>query len=156
MMKCLSRAKSFCFLMLLPLAAATAQEATTEGQSGSFEDVSREASELLTSLESYGADQRDEALEASREVLDKVDAQIDAMAESMAKNWNDMDAAAREESREAMESLRKQRTELAEWYGGMKHSSAGAWDEMKAGFSGAWDSLSEAWGRAAAEFEESE
>ncbi len=135
------------------VAQALGQESGST-ESSSWEDVSREAGELLDTLSAYGSEQRDDAVAASGEALDKVDAQIDELAHSMAENWDSMDAASREKSRAAMEALRARRTELAEWYGGMKHSSAGAWDEMKAGFSGAYRSLSDAWTAAAQEFED--
>lgn len=39
-----------------------------------------------------------------------------------------------------------------EWYGGMKHSSAGAWNQMKKGFSDAYQSLYDSWKKATDEF----
>jgi len=40
-----------------------------------------------------------------------------------------------------LKALRKQRTEIAEWYGGLKHSSIGAWDEIKKGFANSYTEL---------------
>jgi hypothetical protein len=50
------------------------------------------------------------------------------------KKWDEMDQASREKDRKTIQALRKKRNELGEWYGGMKHSSADAWDHIKIGF----------------------
>jgi len=120
----------------------------------SFEDVRREASELMSSIGDYSAEQRDEAVAATQRTLEKMDRSIEEMEQEMREQWDSMDDAAREQSREAMEALRRERTELAEWYGAMKNSTSGAWDEMKVGFSESLESMSEAWDRAVKKFEE--
>lgn len=50
-----------------------------------------------------------------------------------------------EQSRLTLKSLRDQRTQVAEWYGSLKSSSAGAWEQMKTGFSSANSALHDAW-----------
>ena len=63
-----------------------------------------------------------------------------------------MNKAAREKARANLKALRKQRNEVAEWYGGLKASSADAWEHMKKGFSDAYKSLGDAWEKSAQEF----
>ena len=63
-----------------------------------------------------------------------------------------MDQAARREARSTLASLRKQRNELAEWYGGLKYSSAEAWGRVKSGFLKSYEALSKAFGKAESEF----
>ena len=48
---------------------------------------------------------------------------------------------------------RRQRNRVAEWYGGMEHGSAGAWDQVKRGFVTAYGELDSAFVKAAKEFE---
>ena len=48
--------------------------------------------------------------------------------------------------------LRKKRNELSEWYGGLKHSSANAWDHVKDGFAEGYESLEDAFDKADKEF----
>jgi len=135
-------------LILLPgVAGTSAQEEATD-----FEDVGREARELLSAIGDYSASQRDEAMDATEEALDKLDRNIESMEHSMRKRWDSMDAATREQARESMRELRKKRNELSEWYGAMKNSSGGAWDEMKDGFSEAFETMGDAWEKAVAEF----
>ncbi len=118
-----------------------------------FSAVSQQAQELLDALGSYSAAQRDEAVEATRTTLNDVDRSIDSLEKTMQERWSSMDAAAREQASANMRALRKERRELAEWYGGMKHSSGEAWEEMKAGFADAYESMSEAWNDAMKEFD---
>ncbi len=63
-----------------------------------------------------------------------------------------MNAAARKKYRTALKSLRKQRTQLAEWYGGMENSSADAWEDIKKGVSDAYTAFSDAWEKAEVDF----
>lgn len=54
---------------------------------------------------------------------------------------------------EALRELRQQRNRVAEWYGGMEHGSAHAWEQVKRGFVTAYGELNSALGKAAKEFE---
>ena len=74
-----------------------------------------------------------------------MDKRIDALEQSVDDNWEKMDKAAREKSRASMKALRKQRTEVAEWYGSLKSSSADAWGRAKNGFSSAYTAFQAAW-----------
>jgi hypothetical protein len=51
-----------------------------------------------------------------------------------------------------VKSLGQKRNKLAEWYGGMKHSSAGAWKHVKKGFLKSWEALLDAYEQAKKEF----
>ena len=55
----------------------------------------------------------------------------------------------REEARQGLRELRRQRIELAEWYGGLRNSSAKAWGSVKQGFAEAYTALQDAWREAA-------
>ena len=118
----------------------------------SIEDVKKETSELLETLKAYSADKRDQALAESKAALDSLDQRIDALESQVDDNWDEMTAAVRDQARASLQALHKERTQVAEWYGGMKASSAGAWEEMKSGFSNAYSDLAEAWEKAAGEF----
>ena len=63
-----------------------------------------------------------------------------------------MNEATRKEACENLRALRKQRNQVAEWYGSMKTSSADAWDHMKKGFSDAYKALEDAWEKSEKEF----
>ena len=64
-----------------------------------------------------------------------------------------MSQSARTQARSTLATLRQQRNEVAEWYGGMKYSSSNAWDRMKQGFSNAYSSLHDSWVKAEQEFD---
>ena len=63
-----------------------------------------------------------------------------------------MDQSARTKARETLTALQKKRTEVAEWYGGLKHSSRNAWEDVKAGFLKSYHELCNAFDKAAKEF----
>lgn len=132
---------------LAPIGNAVASKDQT-----SIEDVKKETSDLLQTLKSYSADKRDEALAESKEAMDSLDQRIDNLESQVDDNWGEMTAAVREKARASLQALRKERTDVAEWYGGMKASSASAWEEMKSGFSNAYSDLAEAWEKAQGEF----
>ena len=74
------------------------------------------------------------------------------MENRIGKKWDQMDQAARREARSTLASLRKQRNELAEWYGGLKYSSAEAWGHVKIGFLKSYKAMSKSFGKAESEF----
>lgn len=118
----------------------------------SKKEVKQEAQDLIQALEAYTADQRDEAVQKGQTALDNLGERIDALEKSIEDNWDQMDKTAREKARANLEALRKQRSEVAEWYDNMKTSSADTWDHTKKGFSDAYKALEDAWEKSAKEF----
>jgi DNA anti-recombination protein RmuC len=116
------------------------------------EEVRKETEDLLQTLNAYAADQRDEAVDRTKAGLDDLDRRIDALEREVDESWDTMDKAAREKARAALKELHRQRTEVAEWYGGLKNSTGEAWDHMKKGFSDAYQDLSDAWEKSEKEF----
>jgi hypothetical protein len=118
----------------------------------SIEEVKKETSELTETLKAYTADKRDEALEESNAAMDRLDERIDTLEARVDDSWDEMNQAVRDKARASLKTLRKERTDVAEWYGSMKTSSQGAWEEMKTGFSNAYSDLEKAWEKAEVEF----
>lgn len=118
----------------------------------SIKEVKQETQELIQALGTYTADQRDEAIERTKTALDELDKRIDALETRIDNNWDQMNKAAREKARANLKALRKQRTEVAEWYGRLETSSADAWEHTKKGFSDAYKNLSDAWETSEKEF----
>jgi len=128
---------TICFL---PVSYAQASDDKT-----TIEDVKRETQELISKIKGYTADQRDEAIKQTNQALKKLDNRIDALETTISNNWDQIDKAAREKAQNSLKELRKQRIELAEWYGGLKNSSGSAWEQMKKGFSDAYQNIIDAW-----------
>src|SRR6056297_676879 len=82
----------------------------------SIEGVKQETQDLIQALGDYTADQQDEAIEKTKTALDKLDKHIAALETRIDDNWDQMNKAAREKARANLQALRKQRTEVAEWY----------------------------------------
>ncbi|GIT97708.1 hypothetical protein [Sulfurovum sp. TSL1] len=143
-------------LMLIGILGATPVcYAQTSDANTSIEEVKKETQDLLQTIGAYTADKRDEAVQKAKDGLNKVDKRIDALEARIDKNWDNMNEAAREEARENLKALRKQRNKVAEWYGSMKTSSANAWEHMKKGFSDAYKALEDAWEKSEKEFNSS-
>jgi hypothetical protein len=122
--------------------APTAPEKTTTSR------IRHDVAETVEAIKNYSAEQKDEAVKKAREALDGLDARIDRMQAQLDKKWNKMSQSAHREARATMEALRKERTQAAEWYGGLKHSSAAAWEEVKGGFLKSYQTLRDAVGNA--------
>jgi hypothetical protein len=63
-----------------------------------------------------------------------------------------MDQSARKKARASLKALRKQRNEVAEWYGGLKHSSSNAWEDVKKGFLNSCQELRDTFHKVQGEF----
>lgn len=129
-----------------PCYSAAATDKTTT------EEIKQETRELLQALKAYGVDQRDEAIGQARSALQNLDRRIETLENNMVEQWGEMDQAAREKAQASLRALRQQRTQVAEWYGSLKSSSAGAWGHIKQGFSSAYKALHEAWEKSESEF----
>ena len=142
-----------CALMLIGILGVTAPcYAQTEDANTSIEEVKKETQDLLQTIDSYTVDRKDEAVQKAKQGLVRLDKRIDSLETRIDKNWDKMNEAARKEARENLRALRKQRNQVAEWYGSMKTSSADAWVHMKKGFSDAYKTLEDAWEKSEKEF----
>jgi len=130
--------------------------AQATGAQASVEQIQQETRELLQALKNYTAAQRDEALSKIKTAQDNLDRRIEILEREAAKNWDEMDQAAREKSLATLQALRQQRTAVAEYYGSLKTSSAAAWGHIKEGFSSAYGTLHDAWEKAEKEFAKEE
>ena len=124
----------------------------TQDDKTTSKDVKMETMEAIQTIKSYSVNQRDKAIKQGKDLLDDMDARIDHMQSLVEKKWNEMNQASREKLNESLTALRKKRNELSEWYGGLKHSSANAWDHVKDGFVEGYESLADAFDKAEKEF----
>ena len=132
--------------------SSAAKKAISEDNT-SIKEVKQETQDLVKALGAYTAGQRDKAVQKAKTALNNMDKRIDVLEKRIDDNWDQMNKAAREKARTNLKTLRKQRTEAAEWYGSLKASSAGAWEHTKKGFSEAYKALGDAWERSANEFD---
>src|SRR5215467_12459980 len=111
-------------------------------------DLSNKADDAAKAVGQYTIQQRDEALKSAKAALDDVDARLRAIDRKLDREWDQMDEAARKKARAAQNALRRERDEAAEWYGGLKHSSAESWEEVRAGFVKSYEKLKASFARA--------
>lgn len=145
--------KSACVILVIGMLGITPLcFAQTSNSKATMEDVKKETQDLLQTLKSYTAEQKDEAMHKTKAALDRLDKRIDALETRIDNNWAKMDKAAREKARASLRAMHRQRTQVAEWYGSMKSSGKDAWGHMKNGFSDAYKALSDAWQKSEKEF----
>jgi ElaB/YqjD/DUF883 family membrane-anchored ribosome-binding protein len=134
----------------MPFADQTS--AATDTNKTATEKIKEEGTDIARTIKSFTVKQRDEAVRKAKEALADIDTRIDRMESRFDKKWNQMDESAREKARATMRYLRHQRTEVAEWYGSLKHSSAAAWKDVKKGFSKSYEDLKAAFMKAEREY----
>ena len=144
-------ALSLAVFAMTPASAALSPEDET-----TIKDVRKETSDLLHSIQSYTAEQRDEALQEIEIAVLRLDNRIDALQAGLDERWDSMTRPARQQARETLKALQRQRIELAEWYGNLKGSSASAWKEIRQGFSRAYQDINKAWEKALQDFNAAE
>jgi len=129
----------------LTLAAQTADRTSPE-------QVRKEVGEAVAAIEAYSADRRDEAMAKAGSEIERLDRYIEHLDDRVAARWDQMDQATRARVRTTLKMLRRQRTDLAEWSGRMRESSAAAWDHVKEGFMTSYRALGDAFAKAEDEF----
>ena len=104
-------------------------------------DMSKKVEAAAEAIKNYTVAQKDEAIKNAKATLEDLDARIKQMEDRLDKEWGHMDSAARDTTRASIRKLREQRTDLADWYGQLKQSSAAAWDYVKRGFIDSYETL---------------
>lgn len=120
------------------------------------QEMKKEWSEAVETLKKYSASQRDEALSQAQQTLAAMDRRIEQLQTGAENQWQSLSKTMREHHEDTLRNLRRDRNELAEWFGGMKYSSDNAWEEVKQGFINAYGTLSDSFNRARSEFSESD
>lgn len=109
--------------------------------------IEKDWGKAVQSLKSDTAEQRQQALETGKRTLDAMDERLDSLQEWTSSHWDSLSDSARKKQSEIMKEMREQRNKVAEWYGGMKHSSAEAWEDVKQGFISSYDKLRKTYDR---------
>ena len=122
------------------------------GEKTTGKEVKKEVQEAAEVIKNYSIEQRDEAVKNTKATLDKMDRRIDQMESDLNERWESMTVSAREQTQKSIRALKQKRNEVAEWYGGLKHGSANAWEEIKTGFSNAYEALGDALNKAEKDF----
>lgn len=151
------RATGIFLILVLPLSIAgmaPAHAALSATDEASVKEVKKETADLLQSIKSYSAAQRDEAIQEIEIAIIRLDNRIEKLQARIDNQWDDMTDPAREQARASMRALQKQRVKLAEWYGNLKGTSSSAWNEIKRGFSNAYRDINKGWERALKQFGE--
>lgn len=134
---------------VIATAAYAAQESADKTN---MQEVKQEMVDAAEAIKDYSSDQRDEAIDKVKTALDDLDARIDRLQTRIDSKWEQMNQSARQEATATLKAIREKRNEVAEWYGGLKHSSSASWEDVKKGFSTSYKALRDAFVEAASEF----
>jgi hypothetical protein len=126
--------------------------AEASGNKSTAKNIAKKADETGQAIKNYTVAQRDEAIKNAKAALDDVDRRINRMERKLDSEWERMDQGARKRARATLDALRRERNEAAEWYGGLKHSSAESWEQVKAGFVKSYEVLKGSFAKARKEF----
>lgn len=146
-MNCLKALRALPLAALLAVAALPAS-AQDDADLTTAKEVRTEISEAMGAIADYTAQERDQAIAAGSDALDRLDAEIDRRGQALREHWADMSESARETAQESLEDLRAARNELGERYGALKAGTADAWGDLKSEFTEAWESFSDTWSEA--------
>ena len=138
--------------LALALALAVTTQMSLADDKATAKDVGKKVEDTGTAIGSYTVAQRDQAIKSAQTALADLDARMRRIERKIDAGWDKMDAAARRKARATLSALHKERDELAEWYGGLKHSSTEAWDEVKGGFVKSYEGLKQSFAKAAKEY----
>lgn len=117
------------------------------------DDISKEVRHTVDAIRAYTAERRAEAVADAKRAAEDIDRQMQRLQEQTDQRWNRMSQKAKTRSQATMADLRKRRNALAEWTGGMRHSSTAAWGEVRGGFVKSYQELADAMRKARAEFD---
>jgi hypothetical protein len=145
-------ARYVCVSALGLLLAGPPWSFAAEAENSTATDVSEKAKATGRAIKSYTVAQRDEAVKEAKAALDDADTRIRRLERKLDSDWDGMDQAARKKARATLDALRRERGNLAEWYGGLKHGSSEAWEEVKSGFAKSYDELRKSFAKARKEF----
>ena len=122
--------------------------AQQNGDAVTFEDVQKEISKTFEVIGKYTEQQRQDALDAFKASLERIDARIDELEQRVRDNWSSMSQAARDRTAEALRELRVRRNRLSEAYGALQQGTGDAWGQLRQGATRSWSELEKAWDEA--------
>lgn len=135
-------------VLAVVLSTATQLSLADDMSKTTSKDVSRKVEDAGKAIGNYTIAQRDQAIKSAQAAIADLDAGLRRTERKVDREWDKMDAAARKESRETLNALHRERDEVVEWYGGLKHGSAEGWDEVKGGFVKSYEGLKQSLGKA--------
>jgi len=135
--------------------ARAANDGAPPSHTVTADEVQQKWGEAIAAIKGYSANQRDKAIVEAQQMLDAMDERIDQLDAQTRREWDHLSQSGRQKREATLHALRRQREDLSEWYGGMKHGSAAAWETVKRGFINAYGTLSDSFSKAASEFHDS-
>lgn len=115
-------------------------------------EVGKEVREAVEAIKEYSAEQKDEAVKKGKAILDNLDDHIERLESRIKKDWDHMGDSARKTAKTSLEGIKKQREKVAEWYGSLKESSAGAWESARKGFLESYQAIHDSFDKVADKF----
>ena len=124
------------FIGLLAFTYTHANESLTLGQ---------QLDNALDAIKEFSHDKKEKTLSQVEMTLHALDARINDLENRRDKKWDSMDQATRTQANQSLQTLHKNRAEVAQWLASMKQSTTHAWSKIKRGLSNAFSALEESW-----------
>jgi hypothetical protein len=140
-------------LAWLPMASAQQNPPAGDDSRTKREEVEKEVEEAAEAIRNYTVERRNEAVARTSEAMAQTDRRIDRLQDQTNERWSRMSEATRQRSQAAMADIRRRRSDVAEWAGGMRHGSIEAWNEVRSGFVKSYRDLAEALRKAREQFD---
>ena len=115
------------YLILVAALALTFSQSTAMAAKTSSENLIKEAKETWAAFKDYLHDQRDEAVEHGKELLEKADAEIAELESKAAKTSGE----AKDEYNKTIKNLKALRAEVAKKLEDLGNSTGAAWNSSK-------------------------
>lgn len=141
--------RSVGFILLVSALALLVFAGCAEKEETTAEDVKRETKEAVQTAKAYTEEQRAKYMAEMMDTLKSYEQEI----EDLEMQARDMTDEARAAVEERLQALREKREDMTQRLEDMKSASGDAWMELKKGMDKAKDEMSEAYRKAAAEFE---
>ncbi len=136
------QASALLLAMVMPLAPGHAAE--NDGDA-TEESLRQQMQSLDQELADSTGEQQERLMTDIEDLLGAVDARIVALDSRLQEDWTTADKLARAQAQTAIASLRRERSQVTEWYERMQDSAGPTWESMKESFDDAFDKLFEAW-----------
>ncbi len=129
--------------LLVFVAAASMLVSANGVLAASGEETKKEVKEAAVAIKDYTVEQKDQAVKKGKELLEKLDSNMDGWEGRMKEKWDKLQRASKDNYEVSKESLAKQRAELSVMLEKMKDNSGEAFGDVKGGFMDAYNALNE-------------
>ena len=107
--------------------------------------IGQQIDTAITAVKEFSSENKESAIEKVDSALSRLDKRIQVLEDKIQSKWQDMDSNARSEAQNSLETLHKNREQVASWMTELKASSSDTFKDIKTRVSGAFSALQDSW-----------